>query len=344
MSFFQRKRCPPPPSRISPTSKESKHAGTLGAGTSTEKTKKKKLIRKKRITVQTPSGNKTISVIDRQGSESNNLTAKFQDAIANPRIPFFIPPMERTLIRNKTSQRAVQVDNHRLPYPPPMTPAQVQAARLAEGNLPKPNIRLPTTATSKVRTSGSGGGGGGPSSSTSTTAVQTFGGQQQFLQGGPTTVSTHRILRKYISSLGKGGTASIFSFILSESMKRIIKVRFISINCTYIVPVDQPTVGVIHLQDFPKQNPYYLETGVGNKFSATFPLVTGTVGATIRFQYVFPDDYILHLDAPTDTVDSLDFLILKENLITNPGTFTDFSESTFNGIELEFILEKQSVA
>ena len=333
MSFFQKRE-----RYISPTSKQSKHAGTLGAGTSIAGPSKKKLIRRKNITVETPSGNKTVSVVDRQGSESNNLTGRFVDHIANPRVPFFIPPMGRTLVRNKSGQKAVQVDNHRLPYPPPMTPAQVRAARMAAPSGSRADIRLPTTASTRVHTTE-----GFTARDRADTSIS-VDGKRQFLQGAPTAVSTTRILRKYISSLGKGGTASIFSFVLAEPMKRITKLRFVSINCIYVVPVNQPTMGIIHLQNFPEQTPYYLETGIGKKFSATFPLITGTVGSTVRFQYVFPDDYYLHLDAPTDTVDKLNFAILKEDLITTPGEFLDFSDSTFNGIEMEFHLEKHSVA
>jgi len=158
----------------------------------------------------------------------------------------------------------VQVNNLRLPHPPPITPAQVAAAEAARKKEKRADIRLASTETTQIRSSGQGQGQGQSQS-------QGYVEQRQFLQGAPVIRASEKIIRKYISSLGanKVGSTSSFTFTLSESLKRVIKVRFISINIIYVVPANQPTMGLVHLNDFPKETPYYLESGEGKKYSAT---------------------------------------------------------------------------
>ena len=135
--------------------------------------------------------------------------------------------------------------------------------------------------------------------------------------------------------------ASNFTFDISEPLKRITKVKFVSVNITYVVPAAPPTNAFIYLDSFPLfENPSYYETDLGTKYSAHLPIITGTVGSTINSFYAFPRDYYMYLiNSPSDTVNTFNVKLLKEDTTVVPGDIVDFSDVSYATLELEFYME-----
>jgi hypothetical protein len=310
----------------------------------------KKRVRKRTLTIQTAQGNKTVSVDVARGNDVGQ-SPRFQDRMySRHRTPSFIPPdTDRTQIVQKRNQRPVFVEGV-TPLPPPITPAQKEAMRRVynQNRQPIADFRLPTKedvlSLNRQQQGGVGGISGG---------LGLGGGGAQYIEGAPSVAYTRRTVRKYISSLGKGAsnTGSNYNFIFDESFKKVVAVRFVSISLIYVVPVNQPVTGFIYLQDFPKEKPYYFESAEGtyepkelNRYQAIFPVLTGTVGATVRFHYSFNDQYFINLINPSGTINDIHVKLLKEDLVVTPGRMIDFSDIQSSNLELEFIIEKKPVA
>ena len=308
---------------------------------------KKESGRQETMTIQTAEGNKVVTVNSRRGNDVGQ-SARFQDRMyAMQRQPNFIPPdTDRTQIIQKRNQRPVFVEGV-TPLPPPITPAQREAMRIVQADTrqSRADFRMPTKedVLSLNRQGGGGSGMGG----------DPITGGSQFIEGAPSVATTRRLVRKFVSSLGKGGTntGSNFTFTLDETIRNVIKIRFVSISMIYVVPINQPLTGFIFLEDFPKENPFYYESAEGtyqpktlNRYQAVFPILTGTVAASVRFQYTFPEYYQINLLNATSTISELHVSILKEDLVVIPGQMIDFNDITSCNIELELTVEKKSVS
>jgi hypothetical protein len=251
--------------------------------------------------------------INFQGRSNNN---------AIDRHGYYLPPSTgRTITIRKHRTQPLYVDT-RIPLPPPLTNTQQEAGKILheENQGEEPTVRLPTIANLNKR-------------------------NDLLLQNERDLYSKNvtpcRIIRKFISSLNKTGSASNFTFDISEPLKRITKVKFVSVNITYLVPAAPPTNAFIYLDAFPLfENPSYYETELGTKYSAHLPIITGTVGSTINSFYAFPLDYYMYLtNSPSDTVNTFNVKLLKEDTTVVPGDIVDFSDVSYATLELEFYME-----
>lgn len=240
---------------------------------------------------------------------------------------YYLPPSTgRTITIRKPRDKPLYVDT-RVPLPPPLTDSQQLAGRSLheEGQdhlMNEATVRLPTISNLKERN-------------------DLLKEQQHDLYA--KSITPCRIVRKFISSLGvdKVGSASDFTFDVSEPLKRITKIKFISVNLTYVVPPQPPTNAFVYLDSFPLfENPSYYETDLGKKYSAHLPLITGTIGSTINSFYAFPRDYFMYLtNAPSDTVNTFNIKLYKEEPTSIPGNIVDFTDVTYATLEVEFYME-----
>lgn len=302
--------------------------------------------REREVTIQTRDGNKKVLVRHQQGNDTGSTARQGDQMFAQSRQPFFIPPdTSRTQIIQKRNQKPVFIHGV-TPLPPPITPSQREAARQLHEPLREADFRLPVKedVLALTRDQAVGGGGGGGSGGG-------YGGGNQYISGAPRTASTTVTVRKFISSLGKGAgnTGSLFEYTLESSFRKVIRVRFVSISIIYLVPPTQPATGFIYLVDFPKEQPFFYSSSEGaydteNRIHAVFPVLTGTIGSTVRFQYNFQDNYNVSLITPSSNIDSLNIQILKEDLVTTPGRMIDFDDITSCNLEIELTIEKLAVA
>lgn len=240
---------------------------------------------------------------------------------------YYLPPSTgRTITIRKPRDKPLYVDT-RIPLPHPMTYSQQLAGKTLheEGEdalMDEATVRLPT--------------------------IENLNQRNDLLKREEAelyakSIVPCRIVRKFISSLGKTGSSSDFTFDLSEPLKRITKVKFVSVNISYVVPAFPPTNAFIYLDAFPLfSNPSYYEMGdaTGTKYSAHMPLITGTVASTVNSFYAFPRDYFMYLtNAPSDTVNSMNVKLLKEDPTSTPGDIVDFTDITYATLEVEFYME-----
>jgi len=276
---------------------------------------------KKKINILTPENVKTITVdtdrnewdqgVDEEGVPQNNEIDHHG---------YYLPPSTgRTIIVRKPRNESLYVDP-RIPLPQPLTEPQVAASQMymEQKNVEEPIVKLATVEDLKQKR-------------ILESAVQPPLNSQPIRE---------RKIRKFISSLNKTGTASNFTFSVAEPLKRITKVKFVSVTISYVVPAAPPLNGFVYLDKFPLfENPSYYETGVGTKYSAHYPILSGTVGATVNFAYIFPRDYEMYLSQISDTLNNFTIKFLKEDPTTIPGDIVDFSDITYATLELEFYME-----
>jgi hypothetical protein len=295
--------------------------------------KKKKPVYKKPIHIRTDRQDKTVE-IEKDPNDFDESTS-FSGLVDNnqeiDRHGYYLPPSTgRTIVMRKPRDAPLFVDK-RIPLPPPLTEDQREGSRMiieeAKEGVTEPTVRLPTVANIKSRRE-----------------VQRRAFQEYEVESAREKTAEYapkeRKLRKFISSLGKTGSASAFTFDVSEPLKRIFKIKFVSVTISYVVPAAPPTNAFIYLDAFPLfENPSYYETDLGTKYSAHFPLITGTVGSTINMNYAFPTDYEMYLTTPSDTVNTFDIKLFKEDPTVTPGDIVDFSDVTYATFEIEFYVE-----
>lgn len=284
---------------------------------------------KSSMVVQTTQGYKIVPPLQNNVRKSlENIQTSNPNS--NSRQPFFIPPdTTRTQIVQKKVQKPVIVSGP-TPLPPAITPIQQQASIAAEGDkttTEEASFRLPKKEDVLTLKHQSNPGTGFD--------------DKQYIQGAALVPSTKILIRKFISSVGKTPSPDNFKFILSDSLRSIVNVRFVSVTVTYLVPAVMPTVGFIYLVDFPLETPFYYESGAGNRYSATFPILGASVGKTLSFQYTFPECYTLPFTAQSNTINQLDVKLFKED--TN-GDFLAFTDIINCSMELEFVIGKLAVS
>lgn len=290
--------------------------------------KKKKPIYKKAVHIRSDNVDKTIEINKDPNDfdESTSYSGLVNNSQEIDRHGYYLPPSTgRSIIMRKPRNQALYVDK-RIPLPPPLTEDQREGSRTIIENqtegIHEPTVRLPTIASIKARRG------------ENNKVFQDF--ETEKARENP----KERKLRKFISSLGKSGSASDFTFDVSEPLKRIYKIKFISVTLTYVVPAAPPTNAFIYLDAFPLfENPSYYETDLGTKYSAHFPLITGTVTSTINMNYAFPRDYEMYLTTPSDTVNEFNVKLFKEDPTVVPGDIVDFSDVTYSTLEVEFYME-----
>lgn len=295
--------------------------------------KKKQPIYKKPIAIRTDRKDTTVEINKDPNDfdESTNYNGLVDNNQEIDRHGYYLPPSTgRSIVMRKPRDQPLYVDK-RIPLPPPLTEDQREGSRMlieeAQAGIVEPTVRLPTIANIKSRRE-----------------VQKQAFQQYEQEAAREKTAEYapkeRKLRKFISSLGKTGTASDFTFDVSEPLKRIYKIKFVSITITYLVPATPPTNAFIYLDAFPLfENPSYYETDLGTKYSAHFPLITGGVGSTINMNYAFPRDYEMYLTTPSDTVNTFEIKLYKEDPTIVPGDIIDFTDVSYATLELEFYLE-----
>lgn len=285
--------------------------------------------------VQTPQGYKVIPPLQqgvRRSLDESSSSKILNSNTSNPRQPFFISPdTTRTQIVQKTSQKPAIVTGP-TPLPPAITTKQRLIAEKAENKSIKTeeeSFRLAKKEDilklSEKQNSAAG-------------AID-----RQYFQGAALIPSTKIAIRKFISSLGHGveDTPYSFNFIFTDSLRSIVKVQFISITMTYVVPIEQPTVGFIYFVNFPTEFPFYYESEKGYRYSATFPVCSARPGRTVGFQYTFPECYILPFSSQTSTINSLDVQLFKED---DTGNFVAFSDIIKCSLEIDFSVAKLAVS
>ena len=288
--------------------------------------KKKQPIYKKPIVIRTNKDNRIVE-IDKDPNdfdESTNYGGLVDNNQEIDRHGYYLPPATgRTIVMRKPRNKSLYVDP-RFTLPPPLTEDQREGARMIieETKEAEPTVRLPTIENIKSRRD------------EHKRAYELYEQQKKAY------VPKERKLRKFISSLSKAGSASDFTFDVSEPLKRIYKIKFVSVTITYVVPAAPPTNAFIYLDAFPLfENPSYYETDLGTKYSAHFPLITGSVGATINMNYAFPRDYEMYLRDPSDTVNTFNIKLYKEDPTVIPGDIVDFTDVTYSTFEVEFYME-----
>lgn len=282
---------------------------------------------KKVINIVTDSGKKKIEVIKDKNEIDESIT--YEGMVNNnekDKHGYFLPPSTgRTIVIQKSRDKPLYVDK-RFPLPPPLTEDQKDASNSMLEKLggQEPTVRLPTIANIRAKRH---------------VQKQNF---QSYEEGvtEAAEVFKKRKLRKFISSLGKDGTPSSFTFKTAEPLKRIFKIKFVSVTLSYVVPISPPTNAFIYFDGFPLfENPSYYQTDLGTKYSAHFPLISGSVGSTINMNYAFPQDYEMYLTSSSDTVNSFNIKLFKEDPSVIPGDIIDFSDVTYATFEVEFYLE-----
>ena len=151
-----------------------------------------------------------------------------------------------------------------------------------------------------------------------------------------------RSFRKTMTSNGKVGSADSFVVDLASNIRNVRKIRLCSLILSYVVPATVPLVGYIYLRDFPLagKESYFETADSGQKYTAMYPLITGTVGTTIRMAYAFPYCcYEMDLYKSDHTITSINVDVLKEDPVVNPGAIIAFSELTQFIFELEFFVD-----
>ena len=150
-----------------------------------------------------------------------------------------------------------------------------------------------------------------------------------------------RSFRKTMTSNGKIGSADSFVVDLASNIRNVRKIRLCSLIISYVVPATLPLVGYVHLRDFPlagKES--FFETTEGVKYTAMFPVLSGTVGATVPFAYAWPYCcYEMPLYKSDHTITSINVDVLKEDPVAIPGKIIAFSEVTQFILEIEFFVE-----
>lgn len=290
--------------------------------------KKRKPTYKKIVPIRADADDRTVEIVKDPNDfdESTGYSGLISDNKEIDRHGYYLPPSTgRSIVMRKPRDNPLYVDK-RIPLPPPLTEDQREGSRLIIGKenegIVEPTVRLPTIANIKSRRE---------------EQKRVF---REYELGLSEYAPKERKLRKFISSLGKPGSASAFTFDVSEPLKRIFKIKFVSVTITYVVPAAPPTNAFIYLDAFPLfENPSYYETDLGTKYSAHFPLITGTVGATINMNYAFPRDYEMYLTSPSDTVNTFDIKLYKEDPVVVPGDIVDFSDVSYSTLEVEFYME-----
>ena len=151
-----------------------------------------------------------------------------------------------------------------------------------------------------------------------------------------------RSFRKTMTSNGKAGSADSFVVNLASNIRNVKKIRLCSLVLSYVVPATLPLVGYVYLRDFPLagKESYYETADSGQKYTAMFPILSGTVGATIDMAYAFPYCcYEMDMYKSDHTITSINVDILKEDPVVTPGDIIPFSDLTQFVLELEFFVD-----
>jgi hypothetical protein len=151
-----------------------------------------------------------------------------------------------------------------------------------------------------------------------------------------------RSIRKTMTSNGKVGDPESFVVNLTTNIRNVRKIRLVSLVASYVVPAELPLVGYVYLRDFPlegKQS-FYETADSGQKYTGVFPILSGTIGATVDFAYAFPYCcYEMPVCRSDHTIEFINVDVLHENPITNPGTIVPFDSLLQFMIEIEFFIE-----
>jgi hypothetical protein len=151
-----------------------------------------------------------------------------------------------------------------------------------------------------------------------------------------------RSFRKTMTSNGKVGAANSFVVDLASNIRNVRKIRLCSLVLSYVVPATLPLVGYVYLRDFPLAGKasYYETADSGQFYTAMFPILSGTIGATVDMAYAFPYCcYEMNMYKSDHTITSINVDILKEDPVVNPGTIIAFSELTQFVLEVEFFVD-----
>ena len=151
-----------------------------------------------------------------------------------------------------------------------------------------------------------------------------------------------RSFRKTMTSNGKVGSADSFTVDLASNIRNVRKIRLCSLVVSYVVPATLPLVGYVYLRDFPLagKESYFETADSGQKYTGYFPILSGTVGATVDFAYAWPYCcYEMPLYKSDHTITSINVDVLKEDPVVIPGDIVAFTDITQFMIEIEFFVE-----
>jgi hypothetical protein len=168
-------------------------------------------------------------------------------------------------------------------------------------------------------------------------ATQSFESEPQ-----KTPITKLRSFRKTMSSNGKVGSANSFVVDLASNIRNVRKIRLCSLVLSYVVPATIPLVGYVYLRDFPLagKSSYNETADVGQRYTAMFPILSGTVAATVPFAYAWPYCcYEMDLYKSDHTITQINVDVLKEDPVTIPGDIIPFTELTQFILELEFFVD-----
>lgn len=151
------------------------------------------------------------------------------------------------------------------------------------------------------------------------------------------------IKKIHISSYGKTSAVNdnpwTFQVDLADRLRNVVKLRWVSLNIEYVVPGAIPSIpklGLIYFDNFPSiGNNQYETTSDGTRYHAQFPILAGTVGTTLNYSYEFPDRYYTAINNSSTFIDTLFIRVFKEDPITIPGNFEQFTDLTYISMEFE---------
>lgn len=145
----------------------------------------------------------------------------------------------------------------------------------------------------------------------------------------------HMLRKKklFISSLREkfaSDTPASFTAEVPFKFKNVVGVRFIQVGVDYTPTATAIRNAFVYIPEFDHSE----ITTVNDRYHAYFPVVQGSVGTPVLFNYNFNDTYISDFPKPETIQDKLRINVYRENATT--GAFTAFSELSQFFLELEF--------
>lgn len=148
--------------------------------------------------------------------------------------------------------------------------------------------------------------------------------------------------RLFLSSFGKllhfDDEHWTFKVNVSDRLKNVSKIRWVSANISYVVPPLslQPKTILIFIDNFPSiGNKQFELTSDGTKYHSTLPVIPGNVGTTVNYYYEWSNHYETEIYNSSNIIDGFHVKVYKEDPITDPGNFIYFTDLTHISIELE---------
>jgi len=165
-------------------------------------------------------------------------------------------------------------------------------------------------------------------------------------------VEGHKVnFRKYkiwVSSLKEQAASQLpenFSVeLVANNIRNIRYIKPVQLQCVYTVAATVVRNAFVQFPDMDASN--YTSDGIS--YHGYFPVIQGTLGNTVEFNYIFSTDYLTEIENLDTLRNKLRVKVLKESPVD--GTISDFVELDSFAVEIEFgivghtySLDKQAV-